>query len=81
MMKLNTDVLKKLISKLPATHEGEIGCDDCFDRVHEFAELELLGKSADEAMPLVKEHLDHCGECREEYEALLEAIKTLNRDN
>lgn len=77
-MKLNTTVLKKLISKLPATHEAEIGCDDCFDELHEFAEMELKGKTPEQALPLVREHLDNCGECREEYQALLKAIKTLN---
>lgn len=78
MMKLNTDVLKKLISKLPGTHEGEIGCDDCFDELHEFAEMELKGKSPEQAMPLVKEHLDNCHECRDEYQALLNALKALD---
>ena len=43
----------------------------------EFAELKLQGKSAEEAMPLVKDHLDKCGECREEFHALLEAMKSL----
>jgi len=76
-MKLNIDVLKKILSKLPATHDSEIGCDDCFQQLNEFAELELLGKSPEKAMPLVKEHLNNCGECREEYEALLEGLKEL----
>ncbi|MEX0722452.1 MAG: hypothetical protein WD357_11525 [Gracilimonas sp.] len=76
-MKLNKDVLKKLLSKIPVTHEAEIGCDDCFDELNEFAEMELLGKSPEKAMPLVREHLDNCHECREEYQALLDAMKEL----
>ena len=77
-MKLNKNVLKKLISKVPHTHEGEIGCDDCFEELHTFAEMELEGKSPEKAMPLIKEHLDNCGECKEEYEALLEGINALS---
>lgn len=77
-MKLNKDVLKKILSKVPQTHEGEIGCDDCFDELHTFAEMELEGKSPEKAMPLIKEHLENCGECRQEYQALLEGIKVLN---
>ena len=76
-MKLNKDVLQKIVSKIPVTHEGEIGCDDCFEQLHEFAELELMGKTPEAAMPLVKEHLDNCGECREEYQALLDALREL----
>jgi len=76
-MKLNTAVLKMLISKIPHTHEDEIGCDDCFDELHKFAEMELKGKSPEKAMPLIQEHLDNCGECRQEYQALLEGMKEL----
>ena len=76
-MKLNKDVLKKLISKIPHTHENEIGCGECFDELHNFAEMELDGKSPEIAMPLIKEYLDNCGECRQEYQALLEAVKLL----
>lgn len=77
-MKLNKLVLKNIISSLAHTHENEIGCDECFDQVHTFAEMELKGKSPEEAMPLVKEHLEKCGECRQEYVALLEAMKKIS---
>ncbi|MFN1834249.1 hypothetical protein AB2B38_003210 [Balneola sp. MJW-20] len=69
------------MSKLPATHEAEIGCDECFEELHIFAEMELKGKSPGDAMPLLKEHLDNCGECRQEYEALLEGIKALGNED
>lgn len=79
-MKLNLDVLKKMISKVSHTHEGEIGCDDCFEELHKFAEMELEGKSPEKAMPLIKEHLDNCGECRQEYQALLVGIRSLKEN-
>lgn len=59
------------------TKSDEIGCDECFEELHEFAEMKLAGKSPEDAMPLVKDHLDRCGSCREEYEALLAAMKGL----
>lgn len=59
------------------TRPDEIGCDECFDKLNEFAELELKGKSPEKAMPLIQDHLNKCGECREEYKALLEALKDL----
>lgn len=76
-MKLNKNVLKRILKKISATREVEIGCDDCFDKINQFAELELLGKSPENAMPLVKEHLDNCGDCREEYHALLKGLEEL----
>ncbi len=76
-MKLTTDLLQKMIRMVMMTKSEEIGCDECFENLHRFAEMELAGKSPEDAMPLVKDHLDRCGSCREEYEALLEAIKGL----
>jgi hypothetical protein len=74
-MKLSKDLLKNLISASLNAHPDEIGCDDCYEQLHEFAELKLEGKSAEEAMPLVEDHLKRCGECEEEFEVLLEALK------
>lgn len=59
------------------TRPDEIGCDECFEKLDKFAEMELAGKSPGKAMPLVQDHLNKCGDCREEYEALLEALKEL----
>lgn len=77
-MKLTQDLLKNLIRMVKMTKSDEIGCDECFEELHQFAELELAGKSPEEAMPLVKDHLERCGNCRQEYEALLEAMEELN---
>jgi hypothetical protein len=31
-------------------------------------------------MPLVQDHLEHCGECRQEFEALLMALQGLQSE-
>ncbi len=74
-MKITKDFIKNFIRMASNSHSDEIGCDDCFDQLHKFAEMKLKGKSPEEAMPLVEDHLKRCGDCREEYEALLEALK------
>ncbi len=76
-MELTPDILKNLIKSAQMADEDEIGCNDCFEELHEFAEMELAGKSPEEAKPLVKDHLDKCGSCREEYQALLEALRNI----
>jgi hypothetical protein len=50
--------------------EPEIGCDECFDRLDDYVELELGGGDADAAVPGLKAHLAGCPACREEYESL-----------
>lgn len=77
-MELTPDILKRLIKSVQMVSDDEIGCDKCFEELHEFAEMELAGKSPEEAKPLVKDHLEKCENCREEYEALLEALRSIN---
>jgi len=76
-MELTPKILKKMVMMVKMTKSEEIGCDDCFDEMNEFAEMELAGKSPERAMPLVEEHINRCRDCKEEYEALVEAMKSL----
>lgn len=77
-MKITKDFIKKIVRIATQSRSDEIGCDDCFDQLHDFAEMKLQGKSPEEAMPLVQDHLNRCSDCLEEYEALLEALKSLS---
>ncbi len=73
-MTLRPEILKKIVKGVANTLPDEIGCDECFRQVDTFAEEVLSGKPVDEAMPLVQDHLERCGDCREEFEALLDAL-------
>jgi hypothetical protein len=70
----NQDIFKMLLREIAETREVEIGCDECFEQVDRFVEMKLSGLNTAQAMPLVQEHLEICGECREEFEALLLAL-------
>jgi hypothetical protein len=80
-MNLKPDVLKRLIQSIANAHENELNCDTCFEKIDTFAELTLAGKPAKEALPLVQEHLAHCHDCQEEFEALLAALKAIELDD
>jgi predicted RNase H-like HicB family nuclease len=69
------ETVKTLLTKLSQTREDEISCDDVQALLAEFAELHHQGKDIANLMPQVQQHLDLCLACREEYEALLLAIK------
>jgi hypothetical protein len=71
---LNRSDLKKLVRVVAETRETEIGCDQCFEQMDRFAEIEFSGSDAARAMPLVHDHLRTCEDCHEQYEALLIAI-------
>lgn len=72
---MNPEDLGKLARALDMTREEELACDECFEELDRFVEMELAGLDAASAMPLVQDHLEKCGDCREEYEALLEALR------
>jgi hypothetical protein len=74
---MQVDMLKQLVRGILSTAPEEIGCDECYEEIDRFVELKLAGKDAAEAMPLVHDHLQRCGACREEFEALLEALRSL----
>jgi hypothetical protein len=69
------DIFKALIGEIAATREVEIGCDECFEQLDRFVEMKLSGMDAARAIPLVEDHLQICGQCREEFEALLAALR------
>ena len=48
----------------------DIGCEECFERLDEYVELELQGRNAEGAVPGMRAHLDGCPACREEHESL-----------
>lgn len=77
-MKIDNEKLKKMVRAIVSTHDREIGCEECFSKVDQFVELKLEGKNPAEALPLVKDHLDRCNNCHEEYKALLAAVKSMS---
>jgi hypothetical protein len=66
--------LDKLVRAVAETRESEIGCDECFELMDRFAEIEFSGSDAATVMPLVHDHLRKCEDCHEMYEALLMAV-------
>jgi hypothetical protein len=69
------DIFKALIAEIAETREVEIGCDECFEQLDRYVEMTLTGLDAAQAMHLVRDHLEICGECHEEFAALLEALR------
>ena len=78
MMTIELRKIKHMVRSILTARPDEIGCAECLERMDRFVEMELEGKSPAEAMPLVHDHLTRCADCREEYEALLEALHHLH---
>ncbi len=52
----------------------EIGCDECFDLLDQYVELELAGADADDRIPGMRAHLEGCPACREDHDSLLALV-------
>jgi hypothetical protein len=50
----------------------EVGCDECFELLDEYVELELAGLDPEERLAGMRAHFDGCRACHEEHKALLE---------
>ena len=77
-MKLDAKQLTELI-QLTATTRGEdlLGCNGCFELMDQLAQAELDGREIPQALELVQIHLEQCKCCRDEYDALLTALREI----
>ena len=76
-MALIAEQAKALVDWVKVTRENEMSCDECLAQIAEFVDTELVGKTLDQALQAVSQHLAECPVCREEYAALKQAIETL----
>jgi hypothetical protein len=52
----------------------EVGCDECFERLDEFVDLEAAGADPDATIPGLRAHLEGCPTCCDEHDALYELV-------
>jgi hypothetical protein len=71
------NTLKRLLG--PA--EPELLCDECFEKIDEYVELELKGAKADQLIPGMRPHLEGCPACHEEYDSLRHLVQESESDS
>jgi hypothetical protein len=49
----------------------ELTCEECFEKLDRYVELELAGADAEAAVPGMQAHLEGCPACNEDHESLL----------
>jgi hypothetical protein len=81
MTEIETQSLKKLLHRILTTRPDELGCETCCEELGLLAELEAQGEDATTLLPMVRQHLENCRSCTEEYSALLIALKEVESNN
>jgi hypothetical protein len=61
----------RLVARLLGPEGPELTCEQCFDELDRYVELELAGAPADEQVPGMRAHLEGCPACDEDHQSLL----------
>lgn len=64
----------ELIAALLGPALPELTCEQCFEQLDRYVEVELVGASADDAVPGMRAHLTGCPACREDHESLRDLV-------
>ena len=66
---------RELIARLLGPAEPEVTCEQCFELLDEYVELELEGEDADRKLPGMRAHLEGCPACHEDHESLRDFVR------
>jgi hypothetical protein len=81
---MRRDQVLKLLAAISGAREDEIVCSEFFERLPRYVDLVLASPDSAEAgvpaphqrLPEVAHHIQQCRECAEQYEALLEVVRS-----
>jgi len=60
----------RLIGRLLGPEGPELTCDECFEQLDRYVELELADADADRVIPGMRAHLEGCPACHEDHDSL-----------
>jgi hypothetical protein len=80
MMPHAFDDQDRLLARLTGPPGPELTCEQCFEALDRYVELELSGAGADEAIPGMRAHLAGCSACAEDHDSL-RALVLSEREN
>jgi anti-sigma factor RsiW len=73
---MNKPTKDAILKRLLGPADREVLCDECFEKLDVYVDLELNGAPADELVPGMRAHLEGCPACQEEYASLRELVET-----
>jgi hypothetical protein len=60
-----------VLQRLLGPSEEELTCEQCFEQLDRYVELQLAGANAEQLVPGMPDHLEGCSACREDHGSLL----------
>jgi hypothetical protein len=65
----------RLLAALLGPDGPELTCEECFEQLDRYVELELAGRAADQEVPGMRAHLEGCPACDEDHASLLAFVR------
>lgn len=65
-----------LLERLLGPSGPELSCEECFEQLDRYVELELDGAGADAAIPGIRAHLEGCSACAQDHRSLRALVAT-----
>jgi hypothetical protein len=62
---------RRIVERLTGPAVPEFSCEECFEALDAYVELELAGAAADAQMSRMRPHLLGCSACRDDHDSLL----------
>jgi hypothetical protein len=70
---------RDLIARVLGPAGPEVSCEECFELLDKYVELELAGEDADARLPGMRAHLHGCPACHEDHESLRDLVASTDR--
>jgi anti-sigma factor RsiW len=68
------------IRRLLGAGQPQLSCDECFEALDRYVEVEATRVDADAAVPGMAAHLESCPACAEEHASLLALVRSDRHD-
>lgn len=78
-MALNNKQISSLLKLVASVDSDNLDCDGCCQRIPEFIEAEAQPWAMTEVIESVRIHLENCSCCADEYHAVLEAMREIDK--
>jgi anti-sigma factor RsiW len=70
---------RDLLARVLGPAGPEVSCEECFELLDQYVDLELAGEDAEARLPGVRAHFQGCPACREDHESLRELVASTDR--
>jgi len=76
-MTLRSEQVASLLKMIQQTRELELTCPECLDELDRYAQRILDGTPIDGVLARVREHLEACSFCDDQFRLVLETLKAI----